>query len=57
MINAEHDHYVGTDEQAQAVADIAGAEVVHLSGVGHWWMCQDPVAGAAALEAFWGSLS
>lgn len=57
MINAEHDHYVGNDEQAQAVADIAGAQVVHLNAVGHWWMCQDPVAGAAALEAFWDSLS
>jgi len=57
MINAENDHYVGTDEQARAVADIAGATVTDLAGVGHWWMCEDPTAGAAALEAFWGSLS
>ncbi len=56
MINAEHDHYVGTDAQAQEVADRAGAKVVHLAGVGHWWMCQDPASGAAPLEAFWDSI-
>jgi pimeloyl-ACP methyl ester carboxylesterase len=57
MINAENDGYVGTDEQAQAVADTTGASVVHLAGVGHWWMCEDPAAGAAALEGFWDSLA
>ena len=57
MINAENDHYVGTDEQAQAVADLAGASVAHLAGVGHWWMCEDPTSGASALEAFWETLS
>jgi len=56
MINAEDDHYVGTDEQAQQMADRAGATVVHLSGVGHWWMGQDPAAGAAALQDFWASI-
>jgi len=57
MINAENDFAVGTDEQAQMVADLAGARVVHLAGVGHWWMCQDPAAGAQALETFWETLS
>ena len=56
MINAENDHYVGTDEQAQTMADRAGAQVVHLDGVGHWWMCEDPARGAATLEAFWSSV-
>ena len=57
MINAENDHYVGTDQQTQAVADLTGAEVAHLAGVGHWWMSEDPAAGAATLEAFWASLA
>jgi len=56
MINAEHDHYVGTDEMAAEMAERAGAQVVKLSGVGHWWMCQDPALGAATLESFWAGL-
>lgn len=55
MINAEDDHYVGTDEQAAEMAARAGASVVHLDGVGHWWMCQDPARGAATLQDFWNS--
>lgn len=35
----------------------AGAGVVELSGLGHWWMLQDPAMGAAALEEFWSSLA
>jgi hypothetical protein len=27
-----------------------------LEGLGHWWMLQDPAAGAAALNAFWATL-
>ena len=56
MINAENDHYVGTDEQAQVVADRAGAKLVHLSGVGHWWMCENPELGASTLQDFWSTL-
>jgi len=56
MINAENDGYVGTDVMAQEVADRAGAQVVHLDGVGHWWMCESPERGAATLETFWASL-
>ena len=56
MINAENDHYVGTDAMAQETADRAGATVVHLSGVGHWWMCENPALGATTLETFWASL-
>jgi pimeloyl-ACP methyl ester carboxylesterase len=56
MVNAENDHYVGTDEMAQVAADRAGAQVVHLVDVGHWWMCEDPALGAATLESFWASV-
>jgi len=56
MVNAENDHYVGTDEMADAVAERADAQVVHLAGVGHWWMCEDPARGAATLESFWADI-
>lgn len=56
MINAENDHYVGTDAMAAEMAERAGAAVVHLAGVGHWWMCEDPALGARTLESFWSAL-
>ena len=33
-----------------------GARVAELSGLGHWWMLQDPVHGAEVLEGFWKNL-
>jgi pimeloyl-ACP methyl ester carboxylesterase len=33
----------------------AGAAVADLTGLGHWWMLQDPERGAAVLEEFWSS--
>ncbi|MDH3681956.1 MAG: alpha/beta hydrolase [Acidimicrobiia bacterium] len=56
VIIAENDTYVGTADMARASADRAGAKVVVLEGVGHWWMLQDPAAGAAALTDFWTGL-
>ncbi|MEV0389063.1 alpha/beta hydrolase [Nonomuraea sp. NPDC050643] len=38
---------------ARAAAARAGAAVADLPGLGHWWMLQDPAAGAARLETFW----
>ncbi|MEO3870969.1 hypothetical protein ABGB18_19335 [Nonomuraea sp. B12E4] len=40
-------------ELGPAAAARAGAEVAHLPGLGHWWMLQDPAAGAAKLAEFW----
>ena len=37
-------------------AQRAGATVTELSGIGHWWMLQEPARGAAALQAFWATL-
>lgn len=31
----------------------AGARVAALSGLGHWWMLQDPAGSARLLESFW----
>jgi pimeloyl-ACP methyl ester carboxylesterase len=41
---------------ARAGATRAGAEMAELTGLGHWWMLQDPARGAAVLEEFWASL-
>jgi len=41
---------------ARSAAEAAGAPVVVLEGIGHWWMLQDPAAGAAALQHFWATV-
>ncbi|MCP5025863.1 MAG: alpha/beta hydrolase [Actinomycetia bacterium] len=56
IIRAQNDDYVGTDAMSEWAAEQTGAQMTLLTGVGHWWMIQDPAAGAAALEAFWASL-
>ena len=56
VILATADHVVGTEEQRRRAAARAGARVVVLDGLGHWWMTVDPVRGAAALTEFWASL-
>lgn len=55
-IVASEDGFVGTESMAREMAERAGAEVAVLEGLGHWWMCQDPERGAAALSAFWRAL-
>jgi len=47
------DEYTGGDVRARWSAEQAKAEVAVLQGLGHWWMIQDPAAGAAALKKFW----
>jgi hypothetical protein len=37
----------------QSAAASAGARIVLLNGLGHWWMTQDPERGAAELNHFW----
>jgi pimeloyl-ACP methyl ester carboxylesterase len=56
VIIATDDHYTGGPAKAQAAAERFGAEVAVLEGLGHWWMLQDPVLGAAALASFWSTL-
>lgn len=57
VIIATEDHYTGGETLARRTAERAGAQVAVLSGLGHWWMCQDPRAGAQALDAFLNRLS
>ena len=56
VIIAPEDHMVGGEVLARRQAAIAGAQVAMLPGVGHWWMCEDPKAGAAALNGFFAGL-
>jgi pimeloyl-ACP methyl ester carboxylesterase len=42
---------------ARRAAERAGVDVVELSGIGHWWMLQDPAQGAAVLTDFWASVT
>jgi pimeloyl-ACP methyl ester carboxylesterase len=55
-LSASEDPFVGTDEMRRRAADRAGARTEVLDGLGHWWMVEDPVAGAAVLTRFWESL-
>ncbi len=41
---------------AKRAAERSGAEVKDLAGIGHWWMLQEPAAGARVLESFWSSV-
>jgi len=45
-----------SEESARTAAARAGADIIELPGLSHWWMVQDPAAGAAALQAFWATL-
>jgi pimeloyl-ACP methyl ester carboxylesterase len=56
VIIATEDHFTGGEELARASAERAGAKVAVLEGLGHWWMCQDPKAGAAVLNEFFAGL-
>jgi len=57
VIIATEDHYTGGETLARRTAERAGAKVAMLNGLGHWWMCQDPKRGAAALSDFFAGLA
>ena len=48
------DPFLGA-EGARRAASGPGRGPHAWTGVGHWWMLQDPAAAAAVLEAFWES--
>jgi pimeloyl-ACP methyl ester carboxylesterase len=56
VIIATEDPFTGGEMLARRTAERIGAQVAVLEGLGHWWMLQDPAAGAAALNAFWATL-
>ena len=55
IIVPELDPFLSADG-ARTGAKRTGAQVAELSGVGHWWMLQDPALGAKTLESFWASV-
>jgi pimeloyl-ACP methyl ester carboxylesterase len=57
VIVATEDHFAGGELMARRSAERCSARVAALPGLGHWWMCQDPTAGAAALTKFWSGLA
>lgn len=56
VIVAEEDHYAGTPEMMQVVADSVGARTSRIPGCGHWWMIQNPVLAADILVNHWSSV-
>ncbi|MFI6044284.1 alpha/beta fold hydrolase [Nocardia sp. NPDC051321] len=46
------DPFVGTVDQRTRSGQRAGARIATLTSLGHWWMLQDPVRGAAVLDEF-----
>ena len=56
VIIATEDHYTGGEVLARRSAERFGAQVAVLPGLGHWWMLQDPAAGAKVLADFFATL-
>ena len=57
VIMAEEDNFAGSLESMEEMADVLGADTATLTGVGHWWMCQKPAAGAQMLLDHWDAIS
>ena len=51
-----NDFYTGGEARHRWVAERTGAAVTVLEGLGHWWLLEDPAAGADALGRFWDTL-
>jgi pimeloyl-ACP methyl ester carboxylesterase len=56
VIIPTEDHYTGGEALARRTAERVGARVAVLSGLRHWWMCEDPRRGADTLSTFVDSL-
>jgi pimeloyl-ACP methyl ester carboxylesterase len=51
-VRATADPYTGDGRLVTEAAASAGAELVTLEGLGHWWMLQDPARAADVLTAW-----
>ncbi len=56
VIMAENDTFAGSVDVMEEVAGILNADTAFIGGVGHWWMCEKPAAGAQMLLDHWSSL-
>lgn len=55
VIEATADPF-GDPARSIEVAEMLGAAVGPLEGLGHWWQLEDPAAAAALLTGFWDSI-
>jgi pimeloyl-ACP methyl ester carboxylesterase len=53
VIFATEDIWSGGEARHRWVAEQCGAQTTVLEGFGHWWMLEDPAAGAHELRRFW----
>jgi len=51
-VRATEDPYTGDRRLVMEAAGTAGADVVTVDGLGHWWMLQDPDLAAATLTTW-----
>jgi pimeloyl-ACP methyl ester carboxylesterase len=51
VIIATEDAYTGGEDRARETAEAWGATVHRLDGLGHWWMMEDPAAGADVMRS------
>ena len=51
-IFASEDSYTGGELLHRQAAERAGAQLSVLDGLGHWWMCEDPIRGAELLGSW-----
>ena len=51
-VRATDDGYTGDRHLVEEAAASAGADLVTLEGLGHWWMLQDPVRAASTLTSW-----
>lgn len=52
---ATEDPFTGTHAMCESMADVLGANICCLEGLGHWWMFAGASAAADALIAHWGT--
>jgi pimeloyl-ACP methyl ester carboxylesterase len=50
------DEFTGGEALHRWAAQQTDAQVAVLEGLGHWWMLENPAAGAEALTRFWSTI-
>ncbi|MBA3605881.1 MAG: alpha/beta hydrolase, partial [Acidimicrobiia bacterium] len=56
VIIATEDAFTGGETLSRRSAQRFGAQIGVIEGAGHWWMLQDPAAGAILLRDFFAGL-
>jgi hypothetical protein len=55
VLLAMEDPFTGTHAMCESMAEVLGADVCYLQGLGHWWMFAGAPAAAEALISLWQS--